>query len=473
MLKKFLAVSVSAAAIVAVIPTDASAQEVAKPYDNVVFEKFGTSAYQIAVKNIKAPFVFKFSDGTNAFFTNLGDKKDLSYPLDIYSAKELYVQLLSPDQETVYDSFLFNAETKEYIADYNIENFDYEKAGAPDHYAKIPFSLGEVKLVANNMNEITFKEIKKAVMLYDFEKHQTITLPPSAEEITYRIPSEIYLMIDPETLEEVGEFHLNKLDGYTLNPPIGQTYYFVDYKRRADKPDATFPSITPVKPKVVKPIIVEENTTSSYFTKTPAQIATEKFVDISKTDLKDVKSSSHRDAIVLLNKLGIINGYSDGTYKPAKTLRYSDIIKLTGRFAQVPKLEAKQITANMQSTFNTKDVEIISYMQQLDGVYGTNISYNKDVTRGEFAVILANLIQYLANQQTSSSVDLNAFIEQQGFTSNYVVKNIKYKDAVTVLHYFGITSIENGQFNDDKTLNRAQLASFLTRIYAINFKHLQ
>lgn len=60
-------------------------------------------------------------------------------------------------------------------------------------------------------------------------------------------------------------------------------------------------------------------------------------------------------------------------------------------------------------------------------------------------------------------------MKRQGFISNYKVKNVKYKEAVTTLDYFGITRIPNGQFNDDQTLNRGQLASFLTRLYAINF----
>lgn len=446
-------------------------QNIQKPYGDIEFNSYGNGSYEIKVKNVKEPLVLKFSEGTESFFASVQNGSTLSHPFGDYMGEELYIQLISADKKYVYESILFNLQTGKATYQYDISQYDYGKL-THELYDKIPFTLGAVKLSNPKTNEITFKSIKRDVTLYDFEAHAIIQLPATTTPVTYEIPSEVYIMMDSETREEVGELHLNKEKGYTLDPPIATTYYMYEYKKRVRSADEDLSHLTKDMPKVIKPKVVKMTTSKSYFEKTAAQIASEKFVMIDQTKLKDLGTSSHRDAIVLLNKMGIINGYEDGTFKPNKTLRFSDIIKLVGRYAKVPVLEKSQITTAMTEKYNTKDIEVISYMKELEQVFGSNVSFSKDVTRGEFAIILANFIEYMT-QQNGKQINLAQFINLRKFESNYVVKNQAYKEAVTVLDYFGITKIPDGQFNDDQTLNRGQLASFLTRIYAINFDHIQ
>ena len=468
MRNKYFLASVATVVAVSVVPTVADA-EVAKPYEKISFKDYGKKSYSITVSGLKEPVILMMSDGTESFFPHALDSKELQYTFGIYLGTELYIQIVSQDKKTVYDTIFFNTETGKYSFNYNIANYDYSKLTHPESRENMPFVMNEVKQISAKTTRIAFEKIKTDVTLYNYDTHEMIRLKTSNKPITYDIPTDIYLLIDTNSTFEVGELHLNGAEGYTYNPDIFNTYYRVEYAKRIWSLDEDLSQLKVNWPKEVKAIEVKEDATKPYFEKTAAQIAQEKFIAIDKTTLKDISKNGHRDAIVLLNKLSIITGYQDGTFKPSKTLTYSDIIKLVGRYAKVPVLAQSQVTAGLATKYGTKSAEIVSYLEVLEDVFGSNITYSASVTRGEFAIILSNLIEHLASEETGEPVNLTSFIKEKGFESDYVVKNSKYKNAVTTLHYFGITQLDNGQFNDDKTLNRGQLASFLSRIYAINF----
>ena len=190
-----------------------------------------------------------------------------------------------------------------------------------------------------------------------------------------------------------------------------------------------------------------------------ASAASVAFADLVQLD---AGSTASPDRLELLTKTLSQGSYShpDDMDIPANTTFNTEVRKST---------PVELNNASLATKYGTKSAEIVSYLEVLEDVFGSNITYSASVTRGEFAIILSNLIEHLASEETGERVNLTSFIKEKGFESDYVVKNSKYKNAVTTLHYFGITQLDNGQFNDDKTLNRGQLASFLSRIYAINF----
>ena len=164
----------------------------------------------------------------------------------------------------------------------------------------------------------------------------------------------------------------------------------------------------------------------------------------SAKTFKDVKKSDwHYSVVDELSNKGIINGYEDNTFKPQKSVTYSEFLTLLNNSIgtkQAP--DYKNPTQWYQPTF--------AYLKN-KGVITTIANPNQEISRNEMAKYLSLGLQKLKNQTPNtiaptSIKDFNAIPNE-------------YKDYVaSVVNANLIRGDEHQNFNGSQSLTRAETA---------------
>ncbi|MGA3600537.1 S-layer homology domain-containing protein [Lysinibacillus agricola] len=192
----------------------------------------------------------------------------------------------------------------------------------------------------------------------------------------------------------------------------------------------------------------------------------------SAAGFTDVAGNSHEAAINSLADKGIINGYSDGTFKPNQTINRGQVVKLLGRWLETEGFEAPADWDTKQR-FNdvplTAEKELVKYaaLAKDAGVFAGsngNLNHTQTMQRQQMAVVLVRAIneiyeldlvkEYKAAKFTSEISDLDkAFSAEQ-------------REAITALEFAELTNAANlpgKAFNPANSITRGQFASFLDR----------
>lgn len=189
--------------------------------------------------------------------------------------------------------------------------------------------------------------------------------------------------------------------------------------------------------------------------------------DLYNKVFNDIKGNVHEDSIIFLASNNIINGYSDGTFKPDNYLTRSDIIKMSSRVLEVPiKSEIDNIKlARELGTEN--DLELYSYVPALNDIFGVG-NYKKVISRGDFSIYMVKILDKLiAERIGTNTFNSGKYLDALEFKGE--TNDDNYNDSVRILEYFGLTNAES-DFKSNNNLTRGQLASFLTRLYAIDYE---
>ncbi|WP_252503828.1 S-layer homology domain-containing protein [Sporosarcina sp. Marseille-Q4943] len=183
------------------------------------------------------------------------------------------------------------------------------------------------------------------------------------------------------------------------------------------------------------------------------------------TDVKE--DSTHAPAINALVEAGVINGYTDGTFQPNKTLTRSDVVKMMGKWLvslgyEVPT-DYKTNPRFKDHTSKTND-ELLKYAALVkdNGVFngypdGT-LGAGYDITRENMAIVLVRA--YDAIHKT----DLVTLVKETEFdkdVTDLAKAKAEARPYIDVLDYFDITNPVAPQFNPKNTTTRGQFASFL------------
>ncbi|MGY3187925.1 S-layer homology domain-containing protein [Lysinibacillus sp. TE18511] len=192
----------------------------------------------------------------------------------------------------------------------------------------------------------------------------------------------------------------------------------------------------------------------------------------SAAGFTDVANNTHKDAINALADAGIINGYSDGTFRPDTTINRGQVVKLLGRWLETEGFEAPADWDTKQR-FNdlplTAEKELVKYaaLAKDAGVFAGsngNLNHTQTMQRQQMAVVLVRAIneiyeldlvkEYKAAKFTSEISDLDkAFSAEQ-------------REAITALEYAELTNaatLPGKAFNPANSITRGQFASFLYR----------
>lgn len=199
----------------------------------------------------------------------------------------------------------------------------------------------------------------------------------------------------------------------------------------------------------------------------------------SAASFSDTEGNTHEPAIDALTKAGVIKGYEDGTFKPNKTLKRSDVVKLMGKWLVTQGQEIpSDARTNMRFSDLTKssDKELLDYAavvkdnKVFNGKEDGSLDASGNITRENMALVLVRAFNEI------HSVDLVAYVQGQDFEKD-VIDLLKAKEearsAIDVLDYFDITNPIAPKFNPKNTTTRGHFATFLHKSINTDFSDVK
>ncbi|MBB6450436.1 hypothetical protein HNR44_002419 [Geomicrobium halophilum] len=197
---------------------------------------------------------------------------------------------------------------------------------------------------------------------------------------------------------------------------------------------------------------------SAFAVSTPQQVADaqdQTFSDVSPDywAFEDIERIAER---------GIVTGYEDGTYGPGESISRGQIAEMIANAVglDVPDREDlnevpfEDLTTNSYSAPVAVAVQEAGIMQGREG--GTQFDVATDLSREQMATILVRAFDL-------EDLGIDHGIEDIDDVHASHVENVK------ILGQYGITSTEDGVFDPQTSVTRAQMASFLER--ALNVSH--
>jgi len=164
------------------------------------------------------------------------------------------------------------------------------------------------------------------------------------------------------------------------------------------------------------------------------------------TDIKEGMWAE--ETITRLVEDGVINGYSDGTFKPYKTIKVDEFIKLIMTQKGYNLQKGEKYWA---SNYINKAVQL-GYFEAGDFVNG----YKVPIKRNEMASMIIKALN------EPFPLDLSKFEGQLG---DYRILNEKYKESIIKAYYKGIiTGYPDGEFKEDNEATRAEAATMILRM---------
>lgn len=171
-----------------------------------------------------------------------------------------------------------------------------------------------------------------------------------------------------------------------------------------------------------------------------------------------------KDAIQAMSNAGYVTGYSDGTFKPNKSMSreqiatvYAKIINKTAGIADDQSALTNQFKDVDTSRWSNSAIATVSNAGIMSGYSDGTFMPEKEMTRQEFAVTAANFAKKQALKSSSTKDDVS-FKDQSKLTS-------WAKDAVLSLAKDGyIASGSDVMFNPSEPITRAEVTSILYRM---------
>ncbi|MFF5993873.1 S-layer homology domain-containing protein [Lysinibacillus sp. KU-BSD001] len=169
------------------------------------------------------------------------------------------------------------------------------------------------------------------------------------------------------------------------------------------------------------------------------------------------------DALV---EQGIINGYSDGTFKPGASLTRGQVVKMLGRWVEAQGVEIPSDWNSKQRfsdvPVNHKDSELVKYAALVadNGVFtgaAGKLMAGNNITRQQMAKVLNGAYE---------AVNGVSLIELADGVENVNVRDLfnaraEFEDAIQALADLEISTTASGNFRPTENVTRAQFAKFL------------
>lgn len=170
------------------------------------------------------------------------------------------------------------------------------------------------------------------------------------------------------------------------------------------------------------------------------------------TSFKDVPESHvHAAAIGVLSEEGIINGYSDGTFKPNNSITRGQVAKIFTRLFE-EEGELKQVFTDVPVTLTDKELVRAAFVVNDYGVMTGSNGYlfpAKNITRQQMAKVLVEGLWLDHVEGNPSQVeDLDKAYPE-------------YREYIEILSENGLTNVT--EFRPTEPVSRAQFASFVYR----------
>lgn len=132
----------------------------------------------------------------------------------------------------------------------------------------------------------------------------------------------------------------------------------------------------------------------------------------------DTVGNSHEKAIQTLVEMGVIQGYSDGTFRPNQTLTRSDIVKMMGKWLvthgfQVPSDYKTNLRfTDLTSSSNDELLQYAALLKDLGiftGTFDGELNAQDNISRENMAIILVRAYDAIHN------ADFKTYVREQTF----------------------------------------------------------
>lgn len=172
-------------------------------------------------------------------------------------------------------------------------------------------------------------------------------------------------------------------------------------------------------------------------------------------NFSDIQNHWGKDFIIQASNMGILNGYSDGTFKPDKEVSYAEAITIIVRALGYNNLENSNST-NWYDNYilKMKEINLDSELREFNAEDFAN--------RGDIAILVWNMIAN-KNRLDSNGMHKNTLLEERFSKYNYI-EDVRVMDVTS---YAGrvIYGTPKGKFYVDENIDFADLGGKVTGFY--------
>lgn len=132
-------------------------------------------------------------------------------------------------------------------------------------------------------------------------------------------------------------------------------------------------------------------------TKSETTINLKRTIKSTEEQFIDLVGTKYYDAVKLLNGLGILNGYPDGTFKPANNITRAEFTVIATKLAKLDSsdIKSKLIFSDIADSHWAKDFIILAYENEIiKGYPDGTFKADNNVTYQEALTILLNVMNY-------------------------------------------------------------------------------
>ncbi|MDD6483529.1 MAG: S-layer homology domain-containing protein [Clostridiales bacterium] len=178
--------------------------------------------------------------------------------------------------------------------------------------------------------------------------------------------------------------------------------------------------------------------------------------------LTDIDSVSWaKPHIEKLFKLGVINGYDDGTFLPNNNVKREEYVKMILTAFGLEKSGAKADFADVsQNAWYYEYVAAAVEAGIIQGIGDNKFGAGQDITRQDMAVIACRAAK-LAGKDLSKGQNITEFADKSGI-ADYAL------ESVEILTKNGIVNGIDGSFMPYSYATRAQVAVIISSLYDVN-----
>ena len=168
-------------------------------------------------------------------------------------------------------------------------------------------------------------------------------------------------------------------------------------------------------------------------------------------------NSSHwaYEYITTLANDGVINGYTDGTYRPSGTVKRSEFIKLVISSC-MPK------SANINDVFTSMNHWAAGYVKVAE-TYGVITQGSVTIENIDQPITRLEMVKIISN----ADIKMKGNAQQFDKSTNFIdIASLQLADEFLLRHAVNrglITGYKDGTFKPDKTMTRAEAATMIYR----------
>lgn len=117
-------------------------------------------------------------------------------------------------------------------------------------------------------------------------------------------------------------------------------------------------------------------------------------IDGKEAIFSDLVGTKYEEAVIMLNGLGIVDGYPDGTFRPNNLITRAEFTVIADKIAKLALNEANSIFSDIDSHWAKNYIAVAAKNGFLSGYPDGTFRPNNSVTYAETATILVNMLGY-------------------------------------------------------------------------------